>query len=117
VRVAGKRTALTAVSSGPVRGTTARARGSAGPTAPWAARRASRLAGASGTTGTRLAALAVLSALSARRVECEAGAVQGRVSASAALCIRHGRTAAAAAAPAALADHHGQHDCLAVRVK
>jgi hypothetical protein len=110
VRVAGKRTAGTAVSSGPVRCAAACARGSADPSASCAARRAGRTAGTSGTSGVHLAALPVLSAVSARRVKRKTGAVQSRVPAVAALRIRHGRTTAATAAATALTNHHGQHD-------
>jgi hypothetical protein len=114
VRVAGKRTAGSAVSSGPVCGMPSCARGSADPSASWAARRAGR---AAGTSGARLAALAVPSAVSVRRVKRKTGAVQSRVRAVDALRIRHGRTTAAAAAATALTNHHGQHDWPAVRAK
>ena len=68
------------------------------------------MTGTSGTSSARLAALAVLSALSARCGKRKPGAVQSRVPAVAALRIRHGRTAATAAAATALANYHGEHD-------
>ncbi|MGH3250208.1 MAG: hypothetical protein ACRDOI_28960 [Trebonia sp.] len=117
VRVAGKRTAGTAFSSGPVRGMAACARGSADPSASRAARSARRTAGTSGPTGAHLAVLAVPPAVSARRVKRKGAAVQCRGPAVAALRVRHGRATAAAAAATALANHHGQHDGAAVRAK
>jgi hypothetical protein len=68
------------------------------------------MAGASGASGAYLAGLAVLSAVSARRVKCQPGAVQQCVPAVAALPVRLGWTAPAAAAATALTNHHGQHD-------